>query len=99
MLLYLKRYVTWDKIFDLYGAQMGDSMRSRFLSCFLRRPGFLEGKKDDEDEGLWALLISSFQRAAPLSSILYSVIPCRIFFKPKISLLKYNLETTSQGYL
>lgn len=74
-------------------------MRSRFLICFLRRPGFLEGKKDDEDEGLWALLISLFQREAPLSSVLYIVILCRIFFKPKIPLLKYNLETTSQGYL
>lgn len=61
MPLYLKRYVIWDKIFDLSGAQMGDSMRSRFLSCFLRRPGFLEGKKDDEDEGPWALLFLRFK--------------------------------------
>lgn len=65
----------------------------------LRRPGFLEGKTEGEDEGLWALLTSLFQRAAPLSSILYITIPCRIFFKPKIPLLKYNFETTSQGYL
>jgi hypothetical protein len=72
-------------------------MRSRDLNHFPRGPGFLEGKREDEHEGLSALLTSLFLRVALFSSILHILILCRIFSKPKTSLLKYNLGNHFTG--